>query len=301
MTRPALGKGLSALISEETVASVATEREATKESGPLLLPLSQIKPNPNQPRKKFSEESIAELAASIKERGVLQAILVAAVSDGSYLIVAGERRWRAAQKAGLKEIPAIVKEASEPEQFQMALIENIQREDLNPVEQAQGYQRLQNEFNMTQEKIAQVIGKDRAVIANTLRLLNLPDEMRQALVDGKISAGHGRALAALDDPAARDALYRRTISENLPVRAVEQAVRVHKQPSAREHVRTAGYEPKPKSPEARAIEEELQRALGRKVEMQIARSPSLKGWIRLEFYSLDDFDRLIAQLKKAAS
>jgi ParB family chromosome partitioning protein len=293
--RPALGKGLDALISEDTVASVA----ATSPHGTATIPIAKIKANPKQPRRRFTEEALADLTASIKQRGVLQPILVAALPDGHYEIIAGERRWRAAQKAGLTEIPAVLKQGSETERFEMALIENIQREDLNAIEQAEGYRRLQEEFGMTQEKIAQMIGKDRAVIANSLRLLGLSDNIRQSIIEGKLTAGHARALAGLEDPAAREALFQRILQEELPVRMVEQAVRDHKQVAVKGHVRGATDDKKPA--EVRAIEEDLQRTMVRKVFLQTTGAASQKGWIKLEFYSLDDLDHLIAQLKKSAS
>lgn len=293
--RSALGKGLGALISEETVASVAATPTpaAAPAATPSSLPINRVKANPNQPRREFDEAALADLAASVKEKGILQPILVAPLSDGNFEIIAGERRWRAAQRAGLTEIPAVVRSASETEKFEMALIENIQREGLNPIEQAQGYKRLQEEFNLTQEAIAKVMSKDRAVIANTLRLLSLPEAIQSALSSGKISAGHGRALAAIEDATAREALFQRILSENLPVRAVEEAVRSHKgKPS-----KTAAPEGEKKSAEIRSIEEELQRSLVRKVEFQISGAASQKGWIKLEFYSLDDLDNLLRQLK----
>jgi ParB family chromosome partitioning protein len=295
--RSALGKGLDALISEDTVASLESDRTVVKDLTPTSLPINKITPNPNQPRRQFSSEAMDELAASIKERGVLQPILVTPTSDGTYEIIAGERRWRAAQKAGLTEVPVLIKTGSETDRFEIALVENIQREDLNPIEQAKAYSRLQNEFHLTQEAIAQAIGKDRAVVANTLRLLNLSEDMQQTLSEGKISAGHGRALAALEDPAARDALFKRILTEDLPVRAVEHAVRAQKKVPVREHLRSAGYESKPA--EVKAIEEDLQRVLARKVELQTSGASAQKGWLKLEFYSLDDLDHLIEQLKKS--
>lgn len=229
---------------------------------------------------------------------MLQPILLSPAPDGTYEIIAGERRWRAAQRVGLASIPAVVKSGSENERFQMALIENIQREDLNPMEQAEGFARLTTEFSMTQEQIATVMGKDRAVVANTLRLLNLPDQMRMALQEGKISASHGRSLAAIEDSIARSVLFKRITDENLSVRAVEQAVRDHKQVAVRGHVR--GATPAVKPPEVKAIEEDLQRNLTRKVELQTLGADAKKGWLKLEFYSLDDLDHLIAQLKRAS-
>ncbi|MFA5975722.1 MAG: ParB/RepB/Spo0J family partition protein [Elusimicrobiota bacterium] len=293
--RSALGKGLDALISEDTAASVAAA--LPKPSGPVTIAIDRVRPNAKQPRHTFSSDSLNELSASIQERGVLQPILVAPLPDGSYEIIAGERRWRAAQKAGLSEIPVILRGGTETERFEMALIENIQREDLNPIELALGYRRLQEEFGLTQEAIAKAVGKDRAVVANTLRLLNLSDEIQQVLQEGKISAGHGRALVALEDIAARQELFQRIISEALPVRIVEQVVRVKKQTPASKQKRSSDETARPV--EIRAIEEELQRLFGRKVHLH--GDASHKGWIKLEFYSLDDFDALIALLRKTTS
>jgi len=290
--RSALGKGLNALISEETLASVS----ATPAQGSVsVLPLSQIKPNPKQPRRDFPAEALKELSDSIKQRGLLQPILVSPSADGTYEIIAGERRWRAAQQAGLTEIPAIIRPGSESERFEMALVENIQREDLNPIELAQGYRRLREEFSLTQEEIAGALGKDRAVIANTLRLLSLPDSIQQALKTGIISMGHARALAAMGESTAQETLFQKIQAENLSVRSLEKEVRLHKT-TAREHLRTGGFQGKP--PEVKAVEEELQRTLTRKVELQS--SDGTKGWLKLEFYSLDDLDHLLKQLRVAA-
>jgi ParB family chromosome partitioning protein len=291
--RAALGKGLSALISDDTVASV--EAKAAADAAPSHIPLSEIHPNPKQPRRHFDESALAELSASIKEKGVLQPILVAQTAEHAYEIIAGERRWRAAQRAGLTQIPAVLRSGTESERFEMALIENIQRQDLNPLEQAQGYLRLQEEFGMTQEKIAVAVGKDRAVVANTLRLLHLPAPIQQALAEGKISAGHARALVSVEDAEAQTALFERILAEALPVRGLEQAVRAHKGAAKK-----AAAPATPKSAEVKTIEETLQHTLGRKVELHAA-GAAHQGWIKLEFYSLDDLDALLAQLKKAGT
>ncbi len=293
--RSALGKGLEALISGDTAAAVAAiDKQVTISE----LPIERIRANPKQPRRAFNETALQELSASIKQRGVLQPILVTPTTNGEYEIIAGERRWRAAKRAGLTQIPAVVKSAPELERFQMAMIENIQREELNPLEQAQGYMRLVNEFRMTQESIATALGKDRAVVANTLRLLQLPSEMQSALTDGKISASHGRSLAAMEDLVAQKMLFKRIVEENLSVRALEQAVRDHKQITVKGHTRAATTPGKP--PEVKSIEEDLQRVLARKVELQTLGAEGKKGFLRLEFYSLDDLDHLIAQLKRAS-
>src|ERR1035441_1929817 len=258
--RSALGKGLNALISDETVASVSA---AVSAGQPLsVLPMEKIRSNPKQPRRTFSEEALADLVASIKQKGILQPILVAPTEGGTYEIIAGERRWRAAQRAGLKEIPVCIKSGSESARFEMALVENLQREDLNPIELAEGFKRLQEEFQLTQEAIAQVVGKGRAVVANTLRLLGLPEEIQLAIRAGKITAGHAKALLAIEDVSAQKALFDQILPGNLTVRHVEQAARDHKKGK-----KTSAAAPA-KAPEIRALEEELQRVLTRKVEIQ---------------------------------
>jgi len=296
--RSALGKGLGALISDETVASVsAAAPSASSAAEPTRLAIELIRANPKQPRHTFSEDSLNELADSIQEHGIIQPIIVAANGDGTYEIIAGERRWRAAQRIGLKEVPVVIRAGSETKRFQLALIENIQRMDLNPVELAKGYKRLQDEFGMTQEAVAKSVGKDRAVIANTLRLLNLHTDILSALQEGKLSAGHARTLAGLEDMPAQLELFQKILAEQMPVRAVEEAVRVKKKGAVREHVRTNGYDNKPT--EVRAIEEEMQQVLTRKVELRETDRASHKGWLKLEFYSLEDLDSLLARLKKS--
>jgi ParB family chromosome partitioning protein len=288
--RSALGKGLNALISEDTVASVSAEAATAKTAA--TLPIDKIRPNPKQPRRTFSEEALADLVASIKQKGILQPILVSSTEGGTYEIIAGERRWRAAQRAGLKDVPAVIKSGTEIERFEMSLIENLQREDLNPIELAQGFKRLQEEFSLTQEAIAEVVGKDRAVVANTLRLLGLPENIQEALRTGTITTGHAKALLAVEDPSAQKTLFEQILSNDLTVRHVEQAARDHK------GKKTPSVIPA-KPAEIRALEEDLQRLLTRKVEIQ-SHATTHKGSIKLEFYSLDDFDHLVATLKRGS-
>src|SRR5712691_4188171 len=223
--RPALGKGLDALISEDTVASVGSDPMLKRGLTSGSLPVDQIRPNPKQPRRTFAEESLAELVASIKQKGILQPIVVSPTEGGTYEIIAGERRFRGAQRAGLKEVPVVIRTGTEVERFEMSLIENLQREDLNPMDLAEGFKRLQEEFQLTQEAIAQVVGKARTVVANTLRLLGLPDDIQQAIRDGKITSGHAKALLAVEDPAAQKALFDQILSDGLTVRRVEGAAR----------------------------------------------------------------------------
>ncbi len=294
--RSALGKGLNALISDDVVTSVAAppKSAAPVDVIPRTLPLDKINPNPKQPRRDFSETALDELAHSIRQKGVLQPIVVSPSEGGSYEIIAGERRWRAAARAGLKDIPVVIRGGTEAEKFELALIENLQRENLNPIEQAFGYQRLQDEFQMTQEAIAKVMGKDRAVVANALRFLTLSQTIQQALREGVISSGHAKALLSVEDVGEREILFQRITSENMTVRAVEDVGRAKKK-IIRDHASSTGYDNKPA--EVRALEEELQHVLGRKVDIHAL--PSHKGSIKLEFYSLDDFDALISRLKKS--
>jgi len=292
--RSALGKGLDALISDEAVAHVSAA--AAKTPAANSLPIDKIRPNPKQPRRTFAEESLKDLAASVKQKGILQPIVVSPTEGGTYEIIAGERRYRAAQRAGLKEIPVVIRTGSEMERFEMSLIENLQREDLNPMELAEGFKRLQDEFQLTQEAIAQVVGKDRTVVANTLRFMGLSAEIQQALREGKISGGHAKALLGVEDPVAQKALLDQILANDLTVRHVEQAARDHKKGKSSEHLRAAGYDNRPA--EIRTLEEELQRVLGRKAEIHTSGAKANKGVIKLEFYSLDDFEHLIAQLKK---
>lgn len=215
-----LGKGLGALIPADAGAIVAGE-EPRLES----VPVGSIVPNPNQPRVHFDEESMAELAASITEVGVLQPILVRAVGDGSYELIAGERRWRAARRAGLALVPAIVRTSDDLGSVEKALVENLHREDLTPLEEAAAYQQLIEDFHLTHEQIAARMGKSRSAVTNTLRLLSLPAAIQHLLADGRLSAGHAKALLATPDRAFQEQLARRAANENWSVRMLEEAVR----------------------------------------------------------------------------
>ncbi len=291
--RSALGKGLDALMSDDAVADVSAPN--SKPSAASTLAVERIRPNPKQPRRTFSEQSLSDLVESIKQKGILQPIVVSPTESGVYEIIAGERRFRAAQRAGLTEVPVVVRTGSEVERFEMALIENLQREDLNPIDLAEGFKRLQEEFQMTQEKISQVVGQARTVVANTLRLLALSEDIKAAIKEGKISSGHAKALLSVEDEAARAALFQQILAEGLTVRVVESAARDHKTGKKPDHLRASGYDQR--SPEIRSQEEELQSRLARKVEIHAGSPTSHKGWIKLEFYSLDDFDALVQKLK----
>jgi len=293
-----LGKGLGALIPEpEPVPIVEDGSEASSgahEQGSILrLPLGRIEPNPEQPRKTFSDESIAELADSIKRHGLIQPILVETIEGGRYRIVAGERRWRAASVAGLREIPVIVQSFSPERRFEIALIENVQREDLNPVEEAEAYRALMELTSCTQEEVADKVGKSRPAVANALRLLRLPAPALEALKNGRISAGHARALLSVQDSNSREVLLSRLIDEGLSVRQAEAAAqdlnRGAKNGTAR--IVSAGSKP----PEKREVEivELEQRLIGAFGTKVAVKGDSHKGSIVIDYYSLEDLERII--------
>ncbi len=252
--RRGLGKGLSALLGQDSMLMGGAEE------GVRMVPLESLEPSPLQPRRDFAEEEIERLADSLREHGVLQPLLVrpAAGSGGGFEIVAGERRWRAAQKAGIFELPVVVRELEDRQVVQLALVENLQREDLNPLEEAEAYRRLVEEFGHTQEEVARVVGRSRSHVANTLRLLTLPPVIRGLLRSGRLSAGHARALLGAADPAA---LAEIVVSRGLNVRRTEELARsAHKQASRRS--------PLPPDPDIRAAEEAFSRLLGLRVAIR---------------------------------
>ncbi len=269
--KTALGKGLDALIPEKG------ENENI-----LQIEVERIRPGKQQPRKIFSEESLRELSSSIKEKGVLQPILVSRTGDGTFNLIAGERRWRGAQLAGLKKIPAIVKNVDSRDSLEMALIENIQREDLNPIETAEGFNRLMQEFNLTQEEMADKVGKERATVANYLRLLKLPDEIKDMLYNTKLSMGHARALLAMEGRLNQIEAARKIIRRGLSVRETEALARKRAKPAKMK---------KEGDPQVASLEDKLIRHLGTKV--RIIQKNKKKGKIEIEYYSLEEFDRLL--------
>lgn len=276
MGRQALGRGLEALI--------PVRRE---EPGVVEIPLAEIRPSPFQPRKRFEDKRLDELAASIRSQGILSPVIVRQV-PGGYELVAGERRVRAAERAGLERVPAVVREVSNAGMLEVALIENLQREDLNPIEEADVYRRLTEEFGLTQEEVATRVGRDRASITNTLRLLKLPPRVQGDLIDGTLSAGHGRALLALEGRElqlkAREAVVRRALS----VRATELMVkRLKATPAGQRTILRR------QPPDLAQAEEQLRRALATKV--RIVRT-GRRGRIEVEFYSEEDLDRLIQKI-----
>ncbi len=293
--RRSLGRGLKALIRdlpEVTIIKRETLTKALSQEAPLpvegfqWLEVGQIKTGKHQPRTLFNPESIRELSASIKEKGVIQPIVVR-MENGEYELIAGERRFLAAQQAGLEKVPAIIRNVSDGEALEIALIENIQRENLNPIEEAKAYQRLSVEFALTQEQIGQKVGKDRATIANTIRLLSLPQEVQQYLLEGKLQAGHARAILMVKEETAQLELARRIIRENLTVRQAERwAAPVV--PKVSKPRRKKNYLA-PDDPHLLEMEEKLSKRFGTKVKIETAR---VGGRIIIEFYSLDDFERI---------
>ena len=293
MARQALGKGLDALLKQtQEVLNNPAATQTANPSGPSVqkIALDKIIPNRFQPRRVFDEEKLNELAQSIKEHGLTQPIVV--VYDAGldkYEIVVGERRFRASQLAGLTEIDALVHKALTDQQMcALALIENIQREDLNPIETALGYRNLMNKFNISQTDLAQYCGKSKGAVSNSLRLLDLPQHMQDALQEGTITEGHGKALLMLADPAKKEALFQRMKKSKMSVRQAEDAARALLQP--------AGAKKLPKPPEVASFENDLQAALGTKVEVRYGKKMS-KGVLVIQYNSLEELDNLASRLK----
>ena len=294
-----LGKGLGAIFGDDIVEEVvekketgssgkkgdtSVEPEAQKE---ITVKLSKIEPNREQPRKSFNEEQLAELADSIKKFGVLQPLLVQKKKD-IYEIIAGERRWRAAKLAGLKEVPVVIREYSPQQAMEIALIENVQRENLNPIEEALAYQKLMQEFQLKQEEIAERVSKNRTTITNSMRLLNLTKEVQQMLVEGRITSGHARALLAVEDPAAQLELARKIEQERLRVRETEKAVKLlgrekkEKKKAAEDEALELAF---------KDLEERMKSVMGTKVN--INRKDRSKGKIEIEYYSEAELERIV--------
>ncbi len=281
MNRKALGKGINALIPDfEMRAPESAERG--ENLGTELL-VDEILPNRFQPRKYFDDDKLEELVASIRENGILQPVIVQKVETG-YELVVGERRWRASKKAGLKKIPAVIREVSENQALELAIVENIHRQELNPIEEAEAYARLSDEFALTQEMIAKKVGKSRATVANTLRLLNLSRNTKEDLISGKLSMGHARALLGLDNAGQMRALRKEIFKQDLTVRQTESRVNRLKQPAPTKLVPADK-----KSIFIRDLEKGLERKLGTKVEI----NPGKKGGkLVVTYYSDDDLDRI---------
>lgn len=287
-----LGKGLGALLGEDAV--LQDQREG---QGSSSLPISQVQPGLNQPRKRFDEEALSDLTDSVRTHGVIQPLTVRRLSSGYYQIIAGERRWRAAKAAGLKEVPAVIIEADDRKVMELGLIENLQRQDLNPIEEANGYKVLMEDYGLTQEEVSLRVGKSRPAVTNALRLLALPDPVLQLLEEGRLSAGHARALLGASSKSDQRALAQRIIDEELSVRQTEALVKKLAQPKK---------EPSPAAPEADpykiyrdAAAKDLSDRFGRKVSIV---QGAKKGKIELEYYDDNDLNallELLEQVKKA--
>lgn len=272
--RKGLGRGLDALI--PGAASPPDQKPGDQSP---WIPVEAIRPSPYQPREAFAEDSIEELAASIRQKGLLQPLLVRRMGDG-YELIAGERRFRAAQRAGLSRVPVAVRDASDRESLELALIENLQRENLNPIEEARAYQRLGDEFGLKHEQIAEQVGKNRSTVTNSLRLLQLPVEIREQIEAGILSAGHARSILALPSAAAQKDAARAVVGKGLTVRDTERLVR------QRTRAQTEANQ--------QALEAELSRALGTRVRVRQAKGG--KGRIEIEYYSLAELDGLVDRL-----
>jgi ParB family chromosome partitioning protein len=278
--RKALGRGLNTLLPSVPV--------AVSEKALLEIPLDDIVPNKHQPRSYFDPEQLQELAQSIKANGIVQPIIVRKAGN-QYQLIAGERRWRASRLAGLKTIPAVLKDVSEYKTLELALIENIQRADLNPIEEAAAYASLMEDFELTQEEVAQRVGKDRSSIANYLRLLKLPDEVKARIQKSEISMGHARALSSLEAVAAQVELAGRIVAEQLNVRQVEELIRNWKS-EGKKRAKHHAAEPAPKDPNVRAAENRLQEHFGTKVN--IHQNEQGKGTLQIHFENADDLIRI---------
>jgi len=287
VAKTGLGRGLGALIPESAL-SAADEGQG----GIRSIPIASIEPNPDQPRKLFDDASLAELAESIRRHGIIQPLIVEAMDAGRYRIVAGERRWRAARLAGLADAPVIVREFGKERRMEVALVENVQREDLNPVDEAEAYRQLMEATSLTQDQVAERVGKSRSAVANSLRLLNLPAEAMEAVRSGAASAGHARAILSVTDPAKRGLLLRRVVSEGISVREAEAAATALNTGSSPDAARKPAPKASPKAhdPDLAAIEQKLIDGLGTKVSIK---GDAKKGSIVVDYYSMEDLERLI--------
>jgi ParB family chromosome partitioning protein len=276
-----LGKGLEALLPLEE------DAPGVPGNGEILLPLDKLKTNPNQPRKTFEEESLKELADSIREQGIIQPIIAEDAGDGSYTIVAGERRSRAAHLAGLREVPVLIRNYSDEKRLEVAIIENVQRADLNPIEEAAAYKNLMKITGMSQDEVAAKVGKNRSTVANALRLLRLPDPMQKSLETGKISPGHARAILSVLTPEGQALLFEEILSRNYSVREAE-----NRSASLNEGAPKSGTKAKaaPKrDPQLQAMEQRFIDALGTKVSIN---GDFKRGCIQIDYYSMEDLERL---------
>jgi ParB family chromosome partitioning protein len=282
--KPALGKGLSALIPEKEKVRPSQSRDI------LELNIENIIPNEYQPRRIFNDSALNDLVASIKEKGVIQPIIVRKDSNNSYQLIAGERRWRASRMAGLASIPVIIKDVAPVEAFELALIENIQREDLNPLETAEAFQRLISDFSLTHEDLSKKVGKDRATVTNYLRILKLTSDVKKWLADGSLTIGHAKALLQVENARSQVLIAKKVVKKGLSVRETEAL--------CRQETASAVSQPKtkaPRDPQIASLEEKLMHSLGTKVNLK-HRSNKKGGKIEIEYYSLEELDRLLDTL-----
>lgn len=291
----AKGLGINALINTELEDMRVAQPQAKKDEAVVELELDLIEPNRKQPRKYFDETALEELAVSLKTYGMIQPIVVKKSGD-YYEIIAGERRWRAAKIAGMEKVPVVVKKWEEGEAFEAALVENLQREDLNPMEEAESYQRLQEEFGLSQERIAEKVGKSRSAITNSLRLLQLDPRVRNFVVENKLTGGHARTLLPITDGDAQFELAEHVIEEGLSVRAVEALVKAYQQ-KAEKPVEEKEEKAKVDETAYRAIEDDLKSLFSTKVKLKPMGKRN-KGKIEIEYYSEEDLERLLALLKR---
>lgn len=303
-----LGRGLEALLARAPNRAEQQDEAAARGSTPAprqtvepvsalrTIPLSQIRPNPLQPRKEFKPEDLADLEASLRVSGLLQPVTVRpAPRGGGFELIAGERRFRAAQRIGWTEIPAIVKDVDDRLLLSLAMVENLQRADLNPIEEAEGYEQLIRDFSLTQQEVADIVGKDRSTVANTLRLLALPATVRRLVWDGQLTVGHARALLGMGDEARIAELAREVVAQGLSVREVErrvrEGVRAGGKKSGSAGMATTPGAPDARSAEVRHLEDQLRKHLG--TDAKIVQSGKERGELRIPFYSADDFERLL--------
>lgn len=278
MSSQRLGKGFEALFSADPAPSMA-------KGEPMYVPLARIKPNPYQPRKEFDPAALEELAASIREKGIIQPLIVDRAEEGGFVLIAGERRYRAAKMVGLEEVPVIVRSTPDQERLELALIENIQRSDLNPIEEAQAYRRLMELKGLTQEELAKRLGKQRSTIANALRLLKLPEDIQQKLESGEITAGHARALLSLNNLKDQKKLSEDIVERKLSVREAEKQAEVLR-------IKEGAVDTKA-NPEMASLETRLMEILGTKVKI---RGSEKGGTIEITYYGQDDLERLLERL-----
>jgi ParB family chromosome partitioning protein len=283
MARQPLGRGLSALLGDSTPSTVT----------PTEVDIDLIDPNPEQPRTRFPEAALDELAKSIESNGIVQPVVVRK-NGKRYQIVAGERRWRAAQRAGLRRIPVTIREIADDRLLEIALIENIQRQELNPVEEARAYRKLVETIGLTQEQISERVGKERTLVATTLRLLKLPADILELIEEGKLSAGHGRALLLSEDPADQRRAARLVIEKQLSVRETERIMRQMRS-AGRRKAETERAAARPKDPNVRLAETKLMRTLGTNVRI-VSNSDGKSGKIEIEYYNPEDLDRIYNRL-----